>query len=229
MLVYQKARSDNARLGFLKMAIITAIQDIEKDNRLISGKNIDKMQSLTPAFEEQQLTVKEKANNRAKEIREKDDAIETLKIYVRDMWEVVKRRTVREKNPAEILIFYQLPKNGIIPKYTMDSQWLSVAMRLIEGDKNAIDTGYKAIQNPSATELNTVLVKAQKEYSNVATADREYDISQENLAKTRIEVDDLIKDIIAELRFYLRKNDPSSQRRIMRSYGAVFKSVMNKK
>ena len=39
----------------------------------------------------------------------------------------------------------------------------------------------------------------------------------------REHADDLIDDIAAELRFNLRKKDPASRRRIMRTYGVKFR------
>jgi hypothetical protein len=52
--------------------------------------------------------------------------------------------------------------------------------------------------------------------------DREYDQAQEEIAGLRFKADELISDVMAELRFNLRKKDGSSQRRIMRTYGANF-------
>ncbi len=39
----------------------------------------------------------------------------------------------------------------------------------------------------------------------------------------REQADDLIDDIAAELRFNLRKKDPASRRRIMRTYGVKYR------
>jgi hypothetical protein len=56
--------------------------------------------------------------------------------------------------------------------------------------------------NPSAAQLQAVLAATMTEAEDVAMADR---------------------DVMAELRFNLRKKDPPSQRRIMRTYGAHFR------
>ena len=50
----------------------------------------------------------------------------------------------------------------------------------------------------------------------------EYDESQAKIAGMRKQADELIADIMAELRLTLRKMDAPSQRRVMRSYGARF-------
>jgi len=53
-------------------------------------------------------------------------------------------------------------------------------------------------------------------------ADRSFDQAQEALADLRTQADQMIADVMAELRFTLRSKDAASQRRIMRTYGATF-------
>jgi hypothetical protein len=43
----------------------------------------------------------------------------------------------------------------------------------------------------------------------------------------RAKADELISDVIDDLRYFLRKKDEPSQRRIMRSYGVTFKSLQD--
>jgi len=61
--------------------------------------------------------------------------------------------------------------------------------------------------------------------NDVAVADRDYDIAQEVVASSRTVAEDFIQEVMDELRFALRKKDASSQRRIMRSYGATYTFV----
>ena len=77
--------------------------------------------------------------------------------------------------------------------------------------------------NPSATELKAQIDNARTEADDVAGADRAYDQAQEAASGLREQADDLIDDIAAELRFNLRKKDPASLRRIMRTYGVKYR------
>lgn len=77
--------------------------------------------------------------------------------------------------------------------------------------------------NPSAAQLQAVLAATMSEAEDVAMADRAYDEAQEAVVALRPQADKLIEDVMAELRFNLRKKDPPSQRRIMRTYGARFR------
>lgn len=79
------------------------------------------------------------------------------------------------------------------------------------------------MENPSAAELKAVVDEAQTEAQDVTVADREFDQAQEALGKLRPQADELINEIMAELRFRLRKRDAASQRRIMRTYGATYR------
>lgn len=77
--------------------------------------------------------------------------------------------------------------------------------------------------NPSAAQLQAVLAATMTKAEDVAMADRAYDEAQEAVAALRPQADELIEEVMAELRFNLRKKEPPSQRRIMRTCGARFR------
>lgn len=82
--------------------------------------------------------------------------------------------------------------------------------------------GCPAMVNPSAAELQAVVDRAQVESGEVSVADRAYDDAQKAGAALRGPVDALIAEVMDQLRYTLLKFEPSNQRRIMRSYGAIF-------
>ena len=94
---------------------------------------------------------------------------------------------------------------------------------MVQGDAAAVAAGFPAMINPSATELKAQIDNARTEAADVAGADRAYDEAQEAAENLREHADDLIDDIAAELRFNLRKKDPASRRRIMRTYGVKYR------
>jgi hypothetical protein len=199
--------NDNARLSFLKRTVITTVQDIAAGNNFVSQDTVDEINSFVPEFEPKVNNLSKLLSDRSKEAREGTESLEILKMYERDLFDVVKRRTIRLGHPAEVLTLYQLPMDGIIPKPTTRGEWLTLAKKIIEGDAKAVEKGYPAIQNPSAEELNAVLQNTQKELDDIAIADREYDQAQEEIAGLRFKADELISDVMAELRFNLRKKD----------------------
>ncbi len=79
--------------------------------------------------------------------------------------------------------------------------------------------------NPSAVELATIVDVAQKELDDTATVDDSLNNQEEELATLRAEADFLIDDVIAELKFKLRRLPEPDQRRVMRGYGLVFKGT----
>jgi hypothetical protein len=109
-----------------------------------------------------------------------------------------------------VLTFYQLPLDGTIPKPTNQEQWLTMAVQVIKGDADAVAAGFPAMANPSAAELEVVLKTAQSESDDVAMADRAYDAAQEAVAALRAQADELVSEVMAELRFNLRKHDAPS-------------------
>ena len=143
-------------------------------------------------------------------------------MYVRDFWEVARRRAQRLHQPAEVLTFYGLPLDGVSPTLTRPDEWLATAANVARGDVEAVAAGYPAMSNPSAVELTAVLATTRLEAEEANTADRTYDEAEEKLAVLRVQADQAIEDIMAELRFTLRRKDAPSQRRVMRSYGASY-------
>lgn len=215
--------SDDARLTFIKKAVETAEKDAAAGNPFLSAETIAATKEFIPPYEEKSMALSQKLSARSKEVREWNEALENLKTGMRDMWEVVKRRVARSDEPAEVLTYYQLPLSGIIPNPNTREEWLTLAAKMIDGDAKAVTAGYPAMLNPAADELQTVLDKAGQELGDVAGVDREYDAAQEALAELRPGADEIINEILAELRFNLRKKDAASQRRIMRTYGATYK------
>ena len=78
MPIYQKPRSDDARMSFMRQAKITAEQDIAAGNPYISQSLIDEISILLPNFETKLIAINKKLSGRAKEVREQQAAIEKL-------------------------------------------------------------------------------------------------------------------------------------------------------
>ena len=220
---YLPPRNDNARLGFLKHAVHTAKQDHDLDNHYISEELVYAIDAFIPQFEKRIQSISSYLSRRSLEIRESTETFRTLMIYVRDMWNVLKRRVRRLNQPASVLNFYGLPQNGHAPNPTSKDMWFALADNLIKGDELAVKAGYPAMSNPTAEELKEILEQARRERKDVASADREYDNVQAELEALRPRANELIREVMAELRFHLRHFDRPSQRRIMRTYGVVFR------
>jgi hypothetical protein len=83
--------------------------------------------------------------------------------------------------------------------------------------------GYGTSVCPTVAELQVALDSAQKELADVTPAERELNDAQKAVFSLRQQADDLILDIIAELRFHSRKEDAVSQRHLLRTYGASYR------
>ena len=222
MSKYIKPQGNKSRSVFIIKAATTAQQDKAQGKHYISDATLAVLIALIPIFQEKLLALNNTLSGREKEIREKNAALAILERYVRDLWEVLKRRVIRLNQPAEVLTFYELPLSGEVPKITKQEEWLLIAREVIDGDADAVTAGYPAMVNPSAAELTTVFQNAFLEDSQVAPADRAYDDAQAEMAEQAQQADAVIEEVMAELRFNLRNLDAPSQRRIMRSYGARF-------
>ena len=189
----------------------------------ISKETFNTLTEFIPSYRDRMNKINASKSNRSKEIRESSEAFSMMTTTTRDMWEVLRRRVNRINEPAEVLTYYELPLDGLTPKPTSNAEWYALAASMIDGDAKAVAAGYTAMQNPSALDLREALEKARKEKSDISQADREYDEAQEGLEDLRAKADELISDVIDDLRYFLRKKDVPSQRRIMRTYGVTFK------
>jgi len=223
MAEIQKPQSDKARLSLLSDSKETQEQEVARGKSYLSRSTVGAIHTFLPEYESAINDVNTKMGQRSQEVTEKNESMNVLKTYVRDGWEVTKRRITRQNEPANVYTYYHLSINGMVPKPASNTDWLKMAAAVIEGDAKAVTKGFPAMINPSAEELALALEKARKEKSDVAMADRDYDESQAAVEKLRTKADELIQDVLDELRFNLRKLDDSSARRIMRSYGVTYK------
>ena len=219
---YLAPRSDIARLTFLQRSITSGNADREAGNNYLSQETSDEITTFLIEFEAAFDNISDSQSTRTREMRQRNEALAQLEMYVRDLWEVLRRRVRRLQQPAEVHTFYRLPLDGVNPKSVSATEWLILAADVIRGDGEAVAAGYPAMSNPSAQEVEEILTVAQTEAGQADAADRIFDQAQETLADLRVRADRLIEDVMAELRFTLRRKDAPGQRRIMRTYGATF-------
>jgi len=219
---YHKPRNDLARIAFLQTAVSTAQIDTNAGRAYLSPDLIDQAAAMTQALSAAQQSATSCLSQRSQEVERRNEAQQRLIYYVRDFWEVARRRMRRLGQPDAVLTFYGLTLDGTIPNPSRTDDWLSIAARVIWGEDQAVAAGYPPMCNPSAAELTAILHTTQTAIDRVTTAERAYDQAQEALAAQRAQADQLIAEIMTELRFALRRHDAPSQRRILRTYGATF-------
>ncbi|MCB9135191.1 MAG: hypothetical protein H6636_07180 [Anaerolineales bacterium] len=228
MLFYRPPRNDLARRTTLSQITETGASHHAAGLHYLSQETFEAIQTLLPAFDAALHRVTSERTAYLRAAREGREALSRLKDYLRDLWEVTRRRVRRHGEPAFVLGCYQLSANGSPPRVGSYGEWLLMADRVIAGEAQAIAQGYPPAVCPSVAEIQAVLTVAQNQQVVITMADRKYDEAQAALATLRSQADALIHDAMEELRFALRKLDAPSQRRIMRFYGATFVSRRGK-
>ena len=219
MPTLRKPTSNSGCIILLDNILITGPQDILAGNLYVQQATLTEIGLFLPGFKTAESTVKEKLENKMKEVREKGESLEVLEGYCRDTWENVRRTKKRLNQPSEIFAYYGLSADGISPHPDSTSAWLKIAQDIIDGGARAVLDGYPTILSPSVAEIQIVLNKAQDEYNDYAMADREHDQAQAAIAALRPQADEFINEVYDQLAFALRKMDNASQRRVMRTYG----------
>jgi hypothetical protein len=215
--------SDVGRLTFLRTAVQTAIQDQANGLIYITPDTLRELNEFLNIFDLAFLHVSAAVGERSREVEESEAAMAELKQVLDDLWEVLRRRVRRLDEPVGVLRFYGLDVEGQPLALNTAEEWLELAEQVIEGDAEAVAAGYAATVCPSAAELQAALESALKELADVSPAERELDRAQKAVLSLRQQADDLIGDIIEEVRFHSRKEDPASQRHLLRSYGATYR------
>ncbi len=220
---YTSPGNDHGRIAFLNSTLGACETDRSSGNEYVLEDTFNSLKTFAPDFEQKVTTLTQNLSGRSKEIDERNGALDTLSTYIRDGFEVVRRQVNRLNLPAHVLQLYGLPLDGKTPNPSTAVEWITIAKTFVEGAAKVKEAGFPAVKCPSAKEIQEKYGVAKKEYDDVAAADRGYDNAQQGISDMRGKADELIGDIMAELRLTLRKMDSSSQRRIMRSYGAKFK------
>ncbi len=219
---YQAPTSDEARLTALEKARDIAKIDIAAGRKSITAGTLDAITGFILLFRPLYVALAAALGGRIKEVRERETARAILDTYVRDFWEVLKRRSHRLGHPVEIYTYYGIPGDGNVPDLHTFDDLLNAADKLITGETTALGKGFPAMSNPSIAALVPVLAEARKQAADVPLADRAYTTAQTAIAAKRAEADTHINDIMADLESSLRRIEPSTRRQILRSYGATF-------
>lgn len=222
MPYFTPPNSDADRLAFLKHALTSSRNRRAAAKAELSLDTETGLAAFVPQFESAVDAVTSTQSARIRETRQRREALEKLSMYVRDLWAVLRRRVRRLGEAPEVHTYYRLPLDGTTLKPTRQLDWLVIAADVVRGDADAVAAGYPPMANPSAAEVAAVLAAAQIEAGEADSADRKLDQAQEAIALLRGEADQWVRDIMAELRFVLRRKSSASQRRIMRTYGATF-------
>ena len=222
---YRPPTSDETRLSALEQSHATATQDRAAGRKSITAEVLATIGTFLLVFRPLYQALARSLSGRIKEVRERELARVELDTYVRDFWEVLKRRAYRERQSAAVLAFYGLPADGIIPVLRTFDDLIHAAEQIVRGDADAIAAGHPAMSNPSAAAVAGPLAAARVQAADVPAADRAYTEAQVAIAAQRPLADQHIADVMDDLRSSLRRYDTPTQRRIMRTYGAHFEPL----
>lgn len=227
----QTPGSDEGRAFILTKAISVGPGDIGRglhyiDNDLIAAIGSFVLdQSGPPTIPGYSTLVDDVTKARAKWLKESGEAQtawEELEVYLRDFFEVLKRRTARKKHDASVLAYFKLAEDGSLPVLSNREALEIVANNIVKGDADAVAAGFPAMANPSAAEVSEALTKAKTESSEVTPVVRTLEAAQRAVQAVRGRAIELVDDLIATLRYNTRKMEPGAARDIMRSYGVSF-------
>ncbi|MCA9936708.1 MAG: hypothetical protein H6662_01580 [Ardenticatenaceae bacterium] len=224
MPIYRVPRSDVTRLAFMKKAIQTAALDKEMGNAYADDALMADFSAHYTAYDAAFVEMRGALGNRVRETAESTAVFEKLKMYISHAWTSIYHRVLRLDLPAGILTYYRLHADGSRPAMTQAREaWALAARQIIQGDGAAVLAGYTAMAEPTAVELQAILDAYITKTGDTQQADRKYDQAQADLATYREPADALIKELRDRIVFGTRKLDASSQRRILRSYGAQYR------
>lgn len=210
--------SDQNRMEFLRLAA-------ETDNRFRAGGsahlNAESAEALTArhAAFVSAATAMAEAETALREARmAARAALPPVQQQLRSAWGWARDQVNWQDAPAILRTYYQLPEQGRNRIPTKRAGWLHRAGKVLEGIANSIAAGHSAPSNHTA--LSTAHAALAAAVAEVESASYSEMQARAALRTERRLADDLIRDVVAELRMALRKTDPELGRQIMRTYGA---------
>lgn len=222
MPILARPGNDTSRIATLDQVVISHCADAKNKQSYLSGETVDAVNSILPPYRTAYQSIATIGAGRSRETAEKNSSLGSLETYVRHFWGALKNRVDRENLPTSLLTLYGLPLSGILPKTYADRSLIETASQLIAADAQAYSQGFLPMANPSAAELKKCMDSALKEMNDCATIDNSMNAQEGVLAVHRGKAEELITEVVDELRFALRKLPEPDQRRIMRGYGLSF-------
>ena len=214
--------ADSKKIMFLEKSLEMASYDESTGKKYLSPNTVLKITALIPEYK---ISLGHKQNVFKKKmgaVGQKDKALAKLKLICCDFWEVLKRRTVRMGHSTSIFILFGLPTSGKVTFPTTKGNWIPVAEHIIYGEGELVKQGYPPMTNPAIDELTALCEIAAEKYRTVQSLEGDLVRALEVVKKIRKKADKLIWEIMQELRFGMRHNTKSNQRRVMKHYGAEF-------
>jgi hypothetical protein len=223
--------SDEGRAQLLSKATKTAAADAAAGRRYLPATVTTEIGDFlqdqagpppVPGYNSKVLKLTSSRAALAREVSDSDAAEAVLETFMRDFWEVLKRRTFREKHSVAVLNYFDLPQDGTIPALSSRADRHLWAEKIAAGEAQAVAAGFPPMANPSAAEVAAKLARAETEAEQIVPKDREQELALEAVRAARPRAIELVDDVIKELGHNLRKMADGTARDIMRSYGVEY-------
>ena len=164
----------------------------------------------------------EKRGKRSIESGQSERAEAVLETYIRDYHEVLKRRTFRLAHPVAVFGFFNWPQDGSAEPISNRADRRIQALAIIDGEAAMVAAGFPAMSNPSRQEIADKLTLAETELLQITPTDRAVEEALEKVRAVRPRANELIADILDDLRYHTRKLPAGTARDAMRTYGVQF-------
>jgi len=222
MIRLRYPQADKDRLMLLESCAAQIARDVADTRAYIPAALDSAIQAHIAIFDPAITLAMNRRGQRSVEVEEKQTAVSELDRYVRDYWNVLERRIIREKLPHGLFVEYDLLLSGDDPAGRSMTDLLKYADNIVEGEASITAKGYAPMCNPSAAEVAAKRAAVSTESADVIIADTALDESQHALEDARAEADKLIRFVVAQLDMALYGTDADDIRRIKERYGFKF-------
>jgi len=214
--------NDDDRKQFLRAVVNSGRSDLAAGKAILPKEVLDQAIELKERLfktDKSLLVAKDRKLSLGTEYREN---IKELRMWVRHFYRAFAMRHKRLRLSPALIGLFRLPTDVDADKVHSAHKVIQLAMDVVKGDANMAKRGYSPMSNPSATEIQKILDRA--EASDPRRADVDLLKCQVAMKKLRLEITELHQDIARIFRKSLRDLTPSRRRRIQRRYGFVFES-----
>lgn len=222
MIRLRYPQADKDRLMLLQSCAAQIARDVTDARAYIPAALATAIQTHIAVFAPAVTQAMNMRGQRSVEVEEKQTAVSELERYVRDYWNVLERRIVREKLPRGLFVEFDLLLSGDDPVGRSVTQLLKYADNIVNGEASIVAKGYAPMSNPSAAEVAAKRAIVSTESADVIIADTALDEAQHTLEAARAEADKLIRFVVAQLDMALYGSDADDIRRVKERYGFTY-------
>lgn len=214
--------TDLARLRALKIAYIKG-KELPPFKLAYSSATFTKVQAMLPQFEHAIMVHKSAFNNQVGKSKDYIANLKKAKLYISHFIQVVNMAVSRGDMPANSRTYYGLnEQNNKVPQLNTEADVIKWGEAIIQGETERTQKGLAPVTNPSIALVKVRFENFKEAYNFQKTLQKNNTRTQQELAKMRDDIDQLIAKVWDEVEGSFSQLPDDMKREKSKEYGIIY-------